>query len=111
MEMADRHLHILLPEQSIQKSTTYHGKEFSCYPTLEMNLVTEVYFAGAYSSWQCRSNDNGNVLLREFLPKQINFDHFTEEEMNRALNLINNRPKSALSGKLNSRHFRKSCCA
>lgn len=99
MEMAVRRLHKQLPERAIQTATTDRGKEFSCYPTLEKDLSIEVYFADAYSSWQRGSNENANGLLREFFPKQTNFDHVTEAEMNSALDFINNRPRKCLGWK------------
>lgn len=58
-----------------------------------------MYFADAYSSWQRGSNENGNGLLREFSPKKTNFDHVTTDELEQALNLINNRPRKCLGWK------------
>ncbi len=59
----------------------------------------KVYFADPYSSWQRGSNENGNGLLREFFPKGKDFAEVTEEELEHALQLINNRPRKCLGWK------------
>lgn len=99
METAVKLLHKQLPEGAIQTATTDRGKEFSCYNALEQHLNIQVYFADAYSSWQRGSNENANGLLREFFPKKTNFDHVTKPEMDKALQLINNRPRKCLGWK------------
>ncbi|WP_034551440.1 IS30 family transposase [Carnobacterium funditum] len=96
MEAALRKLNTLLPEAAFQSFTTDRGKEFSCYPIIEEELKIPVYFADPYSSWQRGSNENSNGLLREFFPKRTNFDHVEQEELQKALYLINNRPRKCL---------------
>lgn len=107
MEAAVKLLHQQLPEGAIQTATTDRGKEFSCYNTLEQDLNIQVYFADAYSSWQRGSNENANGLLREFFPKKTNFDHVTAQEMKRALQLINNRPRKCLGWKTAHEAFKE----
>jgi IS30 family transposase len=92
-------LHAKLPECAIQTATTDHGKEISCYATLEADLNMNVYFADPYSSWQRGNNENGNGFIREFFPKKTNFDHVSSEELTKALAFINNRPRKCLGWK------------
>lgn len=96
MEGAIRKLTMLFPKTAFQSFTTDRGKEFSCYPVIEEDLSIPVYFADPYSSWQRGSNENSNGLLREFFPKRTNFDHVEQEELQKALYLINNRPRKCL---------------
>ncbi len=96
MEQAIRKLYKFLPETAFQSFTTDRGKEFSCYPVIEEELKIPVYFADPYSSWQRGSNENSNGLLREFFPKKTNFDLIGQEELQKALDLINNRPRKCL---------------
>ncbi len=110
MEREVRLLHTALPKGTIKTATTDRGKEFSCYKVLEKDLKIDVYFADAYSSWQRGSNENGNGLLREFFPKQTNFDEISPEELTEALNYIHNRPRKCLGGKLQTRLLMSNCC-
>lgn len=96
MEHAIRTLQKKLPEGSILTGTTDRGKEFSCYKVIEKELEIDMYFAEPYSSWQRGSNENGNGLLREFFPKKTDFLKVTEAELERALYLINHRPRKCL---------------
>lgn len=54
------------------------------------------YFADPYSSWQRGSNENANGLLREFYPKGTMFSQVGQEELDRCISLINERPRNAL---------------
>jgi IS30 family transposase len=87
------------PQGTFQTATVDRGKEFACYASLESVHNLEVYFADPYSSWQRGSNENGNGLLREFFPKGKDFAEVTEDELDYALNLINNRPRKCLGWK------------
>lgn len=102
---AVRLLHTKLPKGTIKTATTDRGKEFSCYKVLEKDLKIDVYFADAYSSWQRGSNENGNGLLREFFPKQTNFEEVSPEELTESLNYINNRPRKCLGWKTANEAF------
>lgn len=50
------------------------------------------YFAEVYSSWQRGANENSNGLLREFYPKGTLFSAINQEELDRSVSLINERP-------------------
>ena len=105
MEQAIKTLYTRLPKTAFRTFTTDRGKEFSCYPIIEKELGIPVYFADPYSSWQRGSNENSNGLLREFFPKKTNFDHVTEENLNKALQLINDRPRKCLNYRTSNEAF------
>lgn len=96
MEKAVHTLCQRFPKEGFLTATTDRGKEFSCYSSLQKDLDIQVYFADPYSSWQRGSNENGNGLLREFFPKKTDFATISEDELNEALRLINNRPRKCL---------------
>lgn len=48
-----------------------------------------IYFADPYSSWQRGSNENANGPLRKFFPKGHDFAKVPEEELAKAIRLIN----------------------
>jgi IS30 family transposase len=96
MESAIRALHSRMPKQVFKTATTDRGKEFSCYVVLEKEIGITFYFADPYSPWQRGSNENTNGLLREFFPKGTDFNKVTDDELGRALQLLNNRPRKCL---------------
>ncbi|OKL36601.1 hypothetical protein BLL40_07625 [Domibacillus mangrovi] len=96
MECAIRAMHSRLPEKVFKTATTDRGKEFSCYSVVEKDLEIAFYFADPYSSWQRGSNENTNGLLREFFQKGTDFNMVKDDELGRALQLLNNRPRKCL---------------
>ncbi|WDQ32186.1 IS30 family transposase [Paenibacillus marchantiae] len=85
------------PKGTFLTATADRGKEFACYANLESTHDMQVYFADPYSSWQRGSNENGNGLLREFLPKGTDFAKVQDEDLAHSLDLINHRPRKCLS--------------
>jgi IS30 family transposase len=59
----------------------------------------EVYYAHPYSSWERGSNENGNRILRRFIPKGADLSVLTEEELVRYENWVNNYPRRILGYK------------
>jgi IS30 family transposase len=53
----------------------------------------EVYYAHPYSSWERGSNENGNRMLRRFVPKGANIGEMTSKELQRIEDWINNYPR------------------
>jgi len=53
----------------------------------------EVYYAHPYSSWERGSNENGNRILRRFIPKGTDIGRLTEEELQRIEDWVNNYPR------------------
>lgn len=53
----------------------------------------EVYYAHPYSSWERGSNENGNRILRRFIPKGTDISKLTEKELQRIEDWVNNYPR------------------
>ena len=56
----------------------------------------EVYYAHPYSSWERGSNENGNRMLRRFVPKGTDFSDLTKSELQRYEDWVNNYPRRIL---------------
>ena len=54
------------------------------------------YFADPYASWQRGTNENMNGLIRQYFPKSCDFRTITDEQIQRAMNKLNNRPRKCL---------------
>ena len=63
---------------------------------LEKKIRMSVYRAYPYHSWERGTNENWNGLLREFFPKGMCFATLTQADVNRAVKLINHRPRKRL---------------
>ena len=84
----------------IFKSITFdNGVEFSKWEDIEKYLKTKTYFAHPYSSCERGSNENGNKLLRIFLPKSCNINEYDEKYVMRANELINTKIRKILGYK------------
>lgn len=67
---------------------TYHGE-----------TPTPSFFCEPYSSWQKGGVENGNKLIRIFFPKGTDFRFVTQEDVNMAVEIINNKPRKILKYK------------
>ena len=63
---------------------------------LEQMIRMSVYRAYPYHSWERGTNENWNGLLREFFPKKMRFATLTQADVDRAVKLINHRPRKRL---------------
>jgi len=78
-------------------SITYdNGTTFSEHELTERKSGINIYFAFPYHSWGRGTNENCNGLLRQFFPKKSAFAIVTQEQIDEACGLINNRPRKRL---------------
>ena len=85
---------------SIDKKCTItydNGTTFSEHQMTEKQTGIEIYFAWPYHSWERGTNENTNGLLRQFFPKKSFFATITQEQIDKAVKLINNRPRKRLN--------------
>jgi len=84
--------------QNKKSTLTYdNGTEFSEHELIEKETGITIYFAYPYHSWERGTNENTNGLLRQFFPKKSLFATITQEEIEKAVRLINNRPRKRLN--------------
>ena len=78
-------------------SITYdNGTTFAEHELTERKSGVNIYFAFPYHSWERGTNENCNGLLRQFFPKKSAFAIVTQEQIDEACGLINNRPRKRL---------------
>lgn len=91
---------VMQPLSAFVLTTTLdNGKEFSNHAALTQTLMTSVYFAKPYHSWERGLNENTNGLVRQYFPKRMSFDSISEEELYVVERKINNRPRKCLGYK------------
>jgi IS30 family transposase len=72
------------------------GKEMCQHQQFTIDTNMKVYFADPASPWQRGTNENTNGLIRQFFPKGTDFNLVTKEEIQRAQDLLNGRPRAIL---------------
>lgn len=85
-----------VPAEKRLTLTLDNGTEMSEYEAIEAQTGAIVYFAYPYHSWERGTNENTNGLLRRFFPKKMRFDQLTQTDVDRAVWLINTRPRKRL---------------
>jgi len=77
----------------IRTMTSDNGKEFANHEQIAEALGIDFYFARPYHSWERGANENLNGLVRQYFPKGSNFDEIEKEAVERAENILNDRPR------------------
>jgi len=80
--------------------TADNGSEFLDSEAMKIAAKCgEVYYAHPYSSWERGSNENGNRILRRFIPKGTNIGNLTVKELQQIEDWVNNYPRRLLGYK------------
>lgn len=85
-----------VPTELRQTLTLDNGSEMARFKELEATTGMSTYFCEPHSPWQRGANENCNGLLRQYFPRGSNFRKITEETVQRAVELLNNRPRKCL---------------
>ncbi len=83
-------------QEKIFSITLDNGKEFYRHQTFAKKLGAKTYFCRPYHSWEKGLVENTNGLLRQYFPKQTDFNLITDEEIEKVVNELNHRPRKTL---------------
>ncbi len=87
----------LWPEGMVKSITPDRGREFARYQNISEEYSHVVfYFPPAYSPWERGTNENTNGLIREYIPKGIDIDSFSDEYIQQIVDDLNYRPRKCL---------------
>jgi IS30 family transposase len=89
-------LGLLVEQDKVHTITSDNGKEFSGHEDIARVLQAEFYFAHPYSPWERGTNENANGLVRQYFPRSRDFATITQEELDNAMDRLNNRPRKCL---------------
>jgi IS30 family transposase len=96
-ELAKEVFELLLPyKENLKTITTDNGSEFAAHELITKRLEVPVYFADPYSSWQKRAIENGNKLIRQYIPKGVSFKDYSDQDIKNIQYKLNRRPREKL---------------
>ena len=92
--VCDDIIRLLRPFKARVHTLTFdNGSEFVKHEAIAQALEATMYFAHPYSSWERGINENTNGLLRQFFPKRTDFRTVSWQQVHKAVEHLNNRPR------------------
>ncbi len=86
-----------LPAHSVKTITFDNGTENALHYKLTQDYDVDTFFCDPYCSWQKGLVENTNMLLRQYLPRNINLDSITPDQLYSIQEKLNNRPRKSLN--------------
>ncbi len=88
-----------LPSQLAKSLTWDLGHEMAQHQRFTIATGVQVYFCDPKSPWQRGSNENTNGLLRQYLPRRVDFRTLTQADLDAIAQELNERPRQTLEFK------------
>ena len=88
-----------LPAALTRTLTWDQGHEMAAHARFTDETGIEVYFCDPKCPWQRASNENTNGLLRQYLPKRLDFKTLTQADLDAIADQFNGRPRQTLGYK------------
>ena len=90
---------LLLPYkgEALKSITTDNGSEFAEHEWITRKLHVPIFFADSYCAWQKGAIENGNKLIRQYIPKGTDISTVTDGKIARIRKKINARPREKLN--------------
>ena len=85
-----------VPSRMLKTLTLDNGKEFAGHEEIAALTDVSVYFAHPGHPGERGTNENTNGLIREYLPKGLDFREVMDDDVQMVVTRLNNRPRKCL---------------
>lgn len=96
---------VQVPKQMRLSLTYDRGREMAEHKMFTKATQVKVYFCHPQSPWERGTNENTNMLVRQFFPKKTNFSKVSRKEIKYVQKLLNERPRKTLDWKTPKQAF------
>jgi len=89
--------HVLKLPAALRRSLTWdRGLEMAKHKEFTVATDVQVYFCDPQSPWQRGSNENTNLLLRQYFPRGTDLSPMTQAQLDQVSLRLNQRPRKTL---------------
>lgn len=74
-----------------------NGTENAKHVEIKKEFSIQSYFCDPYCSWQKGTVENTNALIRQYLPRNIDLEKLTHDDIYKIQEKLNNRPRKCLN--------------
>ena len=87
------HIFLQTSSNEIKTVTPDRGKEFGANKRISDEFDVAFYFPDPHAPWQRGTNENTNGLVREYIPKGIAMENYSDDYIELMVKQINSRPR------------------
>ena len=89
--------HVRKLPATLKRSLTWdRGLEMAKHKDFTVATDVQVYFCDPQSPWQRGTNENTNLLLRQYFPRGTDLSGYSQEQLDQVSLLLNQRPRKTL---------------
>jgi len=89
--------HVRKLPSTLKRSLTWdRGLEMAKHKDFTVATDVQVYFCDPQSPWQRGTNENTNLLLRQYFPRGTDLSGYSQEQLDQVSLLLNQRPRKTL---------------